>query len=61
MALSRVEVSRDVLQTCMAHALTTEREEVMGLLLGDIEVRRRVQRSHAGRAHCSARARRPTW
>lgn len=35
--LARVEVSRDVLHTCMAHALTTEREEVMGLLLGDIE------------------------
>ena len=35
--LSSVEVSRDVMQTCLAHALTTEREEVMGLLLGDIE------------------------
>ena len=37
--LSGVEVSRDVLHTCMAHALSTEREEIMGLLLGDIEVR----------------------
>lgn len=37
MSLTRVEVTRDVLQTCMAHALTTEREEVMGLLLGDID------------------------
>ncbi len=35
--LGSVEVSRDVLQTCLAHALTTEREEIMGMLLGDIE------------------------
>ena len=36
--LDRAEVTRDVLQTCLAHALTTEREEVMGMLLGDIEL-----------------------
>jgi BRCA1/BRCA2-containing complex subunit 3 len=39
MALSAVELSTDVFLVCMAHALTTEKEEVMGLLLGDVEVR----------------------
>jgi BRCA1/BRCA2-containing complex subunit 3 len=32
----------DVLLTCMSHALTTEGEEIMGLLLGDIEVRESI-------------------
>ena len=30
----------EVFWTCTTHALSTEREEVMGLLLGDILVRR---------------------
>ncbi len=33
-------VCAEVLLTCMTHALTTEGEEIMGLLLGDITVRR---------------------
>ncbi|GMH32630.1 hypothetical protein BSKO_00464 [Bryopsis sp. KO-2023] len=36
MALVRVEIVPDVLLTCTTHALTTETEEVMGLLLGNI-------------------------
>lgn len=38
MSLSEVVISNDVWQVCVAHALTTEKEEVMGLLLGEIEV-----------------------
>lgn len=38
MALTAVELSSDVYMVCMSHALTTEKEEIMGLLLGDIEV-----------------------
>ena len=30
----------EVVLTCMSHAMTTEGEEIMGLLLGDIEVKR---------------------
>jgi len=37
MALTLVEISSDAYLVCMTHALTTEKEEVMGLLLGDIE------------------------
>lgn len=29
----------EVLLACMAHAMTTEAEEIMGLLLGDVLVR----------------------
>ncbi|KAK9804384.1 hypothetical protein WJX72_010443 [[Myrmecia] bisecta] len=36
MALTRVEITSEVFWTCATHALTTEREEVMGLLLGDV-------------------------
>lgn len=36
--LSSVEITDDALLICASHALTTEKEEVMGLLLGDIEV-----------------------
>ncbi|KAJ1474381.1 lys-63-specific deubiquitinase BRCC36-like protein [Baffinella frigidus] len=36
MAVSTVAVTADVLQVCMAHALSTEKEEIMGLLLGDV-------------------------
>jgi hypothetical protein len=32
-------VSTEAFLVCMSHALTTEKEEVMGLLLGDIKVR----------------------
>eukprot|EP01090_Pellita_catalonica_P006696 TRINITY_DN16995_c0_g1_i1.p1 TRINITY_DN16995_c0_g1~~TRINITY_DN16995_c0_g1_i1.p1 ORF type:complete len:279 (+),score=34.60 TRINITY_DN16995_c0_g1_i1:31-837(+) len=35
--LSAVYLSQDVYLVCMNHALTTEREEIMGLLLGDIK------------------------
>jgi len=42
MALKRVTITSDVYFGCVAHALTTEREEIMGLLLGDIDVRRRL-------------------
>lgn len=38
MALDRVQLSAGVLLTCNTHALTTEAEEVMGLLLGDVEI-----------------------
>lgn len=36
MALSAVHLSSHAYLVCVTHALTTEREEVMGLLLGDI-------------------------
>jgi len=38
MSLSEVFIAGDVWEVCLIHALTTEKEEVMGLLLGDIEV-----------------------
>lgn len=34
--LRAVEISRDVLWGCLTHALTTEHEEILGLLLGTI-------------------------
>lgn len=37
MSLTRVKISEEVWLTCVTHALSTETEEVMGLLLGDIE------------------------
>ena len=37
--LQSVEIVEDVWKVCLFHCLTTEKEEVMGLLLGDIEVR----------------------
>lgn len=43
MALTAVTITDDVYFTCLAHALSTENEEVMGLLLGDIE----KQENHA--------------
>jgi BRCA1/BRCA2-containing complex subunit 3 len=33
----RVEVYSDVLMVCLFHALSTEKEEVMGLLIGELE------------------------
>lgn len=38
MALSGVKISEETYLTCLTHALSTETEEIMGLLLGDIEV-----------------------
>ncbi|CAM8986784.1 unnamed protein product [Rhodiola kirilowii] len=37
MSLSCVKMSDDVWLTCVTHALSTETEEIMGLLLGDIQ------------------------
>lgn len=31
-----VELSSDVYQVCLTHALSTEKEEVMGLLMGEV-------------------------
>lgn len=38
MALTEVKISEETYLTCLTHALSTETEEIMGLLLGDIEV-----------------------
>lgn len=38
MSLTSVKMSEEVWQTCLTHALSTETEEIMGLLFGDIEV-----------------------
>lgn len=60
--LSKVYLSQAVVQNCLVHAFTTEKEEVMGVLLGHISVERGVcsayqeqvqsastaQRTHAG-------------
>lgn len=37
MALDGVKVTQEVWLTCVTHALSTETEEIMGLLLGDIQ------------------------
>ncbi|WVZ99438.1 hypothetical protein U9M48_044734 [Paspalum notatum var. saurae] len=37
MSLTSVKIGEEVWLTCLSHALTTETEEVMGLLLGDVE------------------------
>lgn len=37
MSLTCVKMSEDVWLTCVTHALSTETEEIMGLLLGDIQ------------------------
>ncbi|XP_042511603.1 uncharacterized protein LOC122086684 [Macadamia integrifolia] len=37
MSLTNVKMSEDVWLTCLTHALSTETEEIMGLLLGDIQ------------------------
>ena len=36
MFVSLVELAADAYLTCLTHALTTEKEEVMGLLLGEV-------------------------
>ncbi|XP_068651918.1 uncharacterized protein [Aristolochia californica] len=38
MSLTSVKMSEDVWLTCLNHSLTTETEEIMGLLLGDIQL-----------------------
>lgn len=35
-----VELAADVFMSCVTHALSTEREEVMGLLLGEVRRKR---------------------
>lgn len=37
MSLTSVKVTEEVWLTCLTHALSTETEEIMGLLLGDIQ------------------------
>uniref|UniRef100_A0A023GHH5 Putative lys-63-specific deubiquitinase brcc36 n=1 Tax=Amblyomma triste TaxID=251400 RepID=A0A023GHH5_AMBTT len=37
MATVRVNLSADVYMVCLSHALSTEKEEVMGLLIGEID------------------------
>ncbi|CAI9114026.1 OLC1v1014643C2 [Oldenlandia corymbosa var. corymbosa] len=37
MSLTKVKMSEEVWLTCLTHALSTETEEIMGLLLGDIQ------------------------
>jgi BRCA1/BRCA2-containing complex subunit 3 len=37
-SLSFVQITRDVYFACVSHALTTEKEEIMGLLIGNIEI-----------------------
>lgn len=38
MALTGVKMTEEVWLACLSHALSTEKEEIMGLLLGDIQV-----------------------
>jgi hypothetical protein len=38
MALSCVYLAADVYMVCLQHALSTEKEEVMGLLLGEVRI-----------------------
>jgi len=47
MALSRIRITTDVFNVCMSHALLTDSEEVMGLLLGDTIVRVRFAGGHS--------------
>nr|GMD32400.1 lys-63-specific deubiquitinase BRCC36-like [Ipomoea batatas]GMD37309.1 lys-63-specific deubiquitinase BRCC36-like [Ipomoea batatas] len=37
MSLTSVKMTEEVWLTCLTHALSTETEEIMGLLLGDIQ------------------------
>ena len=46
--LSAVYITRDAYLVCLSHALTTEREEVMGLLLGDVTVQQFFSKIRAG-------------
>ncbi|KAG7576332.1 MPN domain [Arabidopsis thaliana x Arabidopsis arenosa] len=47
MSLTCVNMSEDVWLTCLTHALSTETEEIMGLLLGDIEYSKNGERATA--------------
>ena len=38
MAVEAVKIEADAYMVCLTHALTTEREEVMGLLIGEVFV-----------------------
>ena len=38
MALRFIEIESDALLVCIVHALTTEREEIMGLLIGYVRI-----------------------
>jgi len=46
MSLSEVYITDDAYFTCITHALTTEKEEVMGLLIGDTEITDRGMIAH---------------
>lgn len=37
MAVDSVKIEADAYMVCLTHALSTEREEVMGLLIGEVE------------------------
>ncbi|XP_022778176.1 lys-63-specific deubiquitinase BRCC36-like [Stylophora pistillata] len=37
MAVEAVRIEADAYMVCLTHALSTEREEVMGLLIGEVE------------------------
>ena len=37
MVVTVVQLTADAYLACVTHALTTEKEEVMGLLLGEVE------------------------
>lgn len=36
LAVSSVQLSADAYMVCMTHALSTEKEEIMGLLIGEV-------------------------
>ena len=38
MALPAVHLNSDVYLVCLTHALSTEKEEIMGLLIGDVSL-----------------------
>ncbi|KAK9871825.1 hypothetical protein WA026_014281 [Henosepilachna vigintioctopunctata] len=40
--LKRVILASDVYMICLQHALTTEKEEIMGLLLGEVDEKERI-------------------
>jgi BRCA1/BRCA2-containing complex subunit 3 len=35
-AVTKVKIQADAFMVCLAHALSTDREEVMGLLIGEV-------------------------
>lgn len=37
--LSKVLLASDVYSLCVQHALTTEKQEIMGLLIGDVRIK----------------------